>query len=245
MIDQETVFAPSHDAVSTYPSFATPQEVGDAIIKAGFDVVESATNHADDYGYDYLKSTLDFWSTNYPDIPVLGIHATQEDADTVKVKEVNGIKIAFLDYTYGTNNSGAGEGYEYMIDIFDKDKITTMIQKAKEISDCIIFVAHWGTEDETMPNEYEKQWAAFLMQQGVDVIIGGHPHVLQPYGQLSDDQGHNYHHILLSRKLCFHSAGTPGTPGRNGKFYHTEINSERQINHPDSLSGSEAYGHAL
>ena len=70
MIDQETVFAPSHDAVSTYPSFATPQEVGDAIIKAGFNVVESATNHADDYGYDYLKSTLDFWSTNYPDIPV-------------------------------------------------------------------------------------------------------------------------------------------------------------------------------
>ena len=190
MIDQETVFAPSHDAVSTYPSFATPQEVGDAIIKAGFDVVESATNHADDYGYDYLKSTLDFWSTNYPDIPVLGIHSTQEDADTVKVKEVNGIKIAFLDYTYGTNNSGVGDGYEYMLDIFDKDKITTMIQKAKEVSDCIIFVAHWGTEDETMPNEYEKQWAAFLMQQGVDVIIGGHPHVLQPYGQLSDDQGH-------------------------------------------------------
>ena len=191
MIDQETVFAPSHDAVSSYPSFATPQEVGDAIIKAGFNVVESATNHADDYGYDYLKNTLDFWSTNYPDIPVLGIHATQEDADTVKTKEVNGIKIAFLDYTYGTNNSGLGDGYDYMLDIFDKDKITSMIQKAKQVSDCIIFVAHWGTEDETMPNEFEKQWAAFLMQQGVDVIIGGHPHVLQPYGQLSDDQGHS------------------------------------------------------
>ena len=191
MIDQETVFAPSHDAVSSYPSFATPQEVGDAIIKAGFNVVESATNHADDYGYDYLKNTLDFWSTNYPDIPVLGIHATQEDADTVKTKEVNGIKIAFLDYTYGTNNSGLGDGYDYMLDIFDKDKITSMIQKAKQVSDCIIFVAHGGTEDETMPNEFEKQWAAFLMQQGVDVIIGGHPHVLQPYGQLSDDQGHS------------------------------------------------------
>ena len=191
MIDQETVFAPSHDAVSSYPSFATPQEVGDAIIKAGFNVVESATNHADDYGYDYLKNTLDFWSTNYPDIPVLGIHATQEDADTVKTKEVNGIKIAFLDYTYGTNNSGLGDVYDYMLDIFDKDKITSMIQKAKQVSDCIIFVAHWGTEDETMPNEFEKQWAAFLMQQGVDVIIGGHPHVLQPYGQLSDDQGHS------------------------------------------------------
>ena len=100
MIDQETVFAPSHDAVSTYPSFATPQEVGDAIIKAGFDVVESATNHADDYGYDYLKSTLDFWSTNYPDIPVLGIHATQEDADTVKVKEIKVPIHIFKDILY-------------------------------------------------------------------------------------------------------------------------------------------------
>ena len=199
MIDQETVFAPSHDAVSSYPSFATPEEVGDAIVKAGFDVIESATNHADDYGYDYLKNTLDFWSTNYPEIPVLGIHSTQEDADTVKVKEVNGIRIAFLDYTYGTNNSGMGEGYEYMLDVFDKEKITSMIQKAKQVSDCIIFVAHWGAEDETMPTEYEKQWATFLMQQGVDVIIGGHPHVLQPYGRLSDGQGNS--------TLVFYSLG--------------------------------------
>ena len=60
-------------------------------------------------------------------------------------------------------------------------------RQAKSICDCLIFVAHWGTEDETMPNEYEKQWAAFLMEQGVDVIIGGHPHVLQPYGRLSED----------------------------------------------------------
>ena len=191
MVDQETVFTTDHDAVSGYPSFATPTEVGDALVNAGFDVIESATNHIDDYGYDYMAQTLNYWKTSHPDVPVLGIHETEEDANSVKVLEVNGIKISFLDYTYGTNNSGAGEGKEYMIDIFEKDKVASMIQKAKEISDCIIFVAHWGTEDETMPNEYEKQWAAFLMQQGVDVIIGGHPHVLQPYGQLSDDQGHN------------------------------------------------------
>ena len=191
MIDQETVFTTDHDAVSSSPSFATPTEVGDAIVKAGFNVIESATDHIDDYGYDYLKETLDFWSNNYPDVSLLGIHATQEDADTVKVKEVNGIKIAFLDYTYGTNNSGAGEGNDFMIDIFDKDKVAAMIQKAKDVSDCIIFAAHWGKQDETMPTEYEKQWTTFLMQQGVDVIIGGHPHVLQPYGQISDDQGHS------------------------------------------------------
>lgn len=189
LIDQETVLTSEHDNVSSYPSFATPTEVGDAIIKAGFNVVEAATNHVDDYGYDYMAQTFDFWKTNYPNIPVLGIHETKEDADSVKTMEVNGITIAFLDYTYGTNNSGAGEGREYMIDLFDTEKVSAAIQKAKEISDCVIFVAHWGREDEPMPTEYEKQWANFLMQQGVDVVIGGHPHILQPYGRMSDDQG--------------------------------------------------------
>ena len=188
MIDQETVFTTDHDSVSSYPSFATPTEVGDAIIKAGFNVVESANNHIDDFGEGFLNDTLNFWKTKYPDVTLLGIHDSQEDSDTVKIREVNGIKIAFLDYTYGTNVGGI-EGKDYMIDMIRKEKITTMIQKAKKQADCIIFVAHWGTEDETMPNEYEKQWAAYLMEQGVNVIIGGHPHVLQPYGRLTDDKG--------------------------------------------------------
>lgn len=189
MVDQETVFTTDHDAIAGYPAFATPTEVGDALITAGFDVIESATNHIDDYGYDYMAQTLDFWETNYPEVPVLGIHSTQEDANTVKTLEVNGITIAFLDYTYGTNNSGAGEGREYMIDIFDREKVSSMIAQAKEISDCVIFVAHWGRENEPMPTEYEKEWAVFLMQQGVDVVIGGHPHILQPYGRMSDNEG--------------------------------------------------------
>ena len=199
MVDQETVFTTDHDAVSSYPSFATPTEVGDALINAGFDVIESATNHIDDYGFDYLDQTLKFWKEKYPSVPVLGIHDSQEDADSVKTIEVNGITISFLDYTYGTNNSGAGEGKEYMIDIFNKDKVASMIQKAKASSDCLIFVAHWGKEEEAMPTEYEKEWATFLMEQGVDVVVGGHPHILQPYGRMSDDNGHNM--------LIFYSLG--------------------------------------
>ncbi len=199
MVDQETVLTTDHDAVSGYPAFATPTEVGDALVKAGFDVIESATNHVDDYGYDYMAQTLNFWETNYPEIPVLGIHSTQEDADTVKTLEVNGITIAFLNYVYGTNNSGAGEGREYMIDIFDREKIASMVARAKEISDCVVFVAQWGREDEAMPTEYEKEWAVFLMEQGVDVVIGGHPHILQPYGWLSDDNG--------NEMLIFYSVG--------------------------------------
>lgn len=189
IIDQETVFTSDHDNVSTYPSFATPTEVGDAVIKAGFNVIGSATNHIDDFGMDYLKQTFDFWKTNYPDVPVLGIHETQQDADTIQTMTVNDITIAFLDYTYGTNNPGADGVQSYTIDKFDKNKVAADIQKAKAMSDCLIFIAHWGKEEEPMPTEYQKQWANFLMKQGVDVIIGGHPHVLQPYGRLSDDEG--------------------------------------------------------
>ena len=199
LIDQETVLTTEHDAISSYPSFATPTEVGDAIMKAGFNVVESATNHIDDYGYDFMAQTFNFWKTNYPQVPVLGIHETAEDADEVKTLTINDITFSFLNFTYGTNNSGAGEGKEFMIDVFDQQRVAQMIQKAKSISDCLIFVAHWGTEDEPMPNEYEKQWAAFLLQQGVDVVIGGHPHVMQPYGIMSDDQG--------NRMLIFYSLG--------------------------------------
>lgn len=199
MVDQETVFTTDHNAVSGYPSFATPTEVGDALINAGFDVIESATNHIDDYGYDYLADTLDFWKTSYPDIPVLGIHASSEEADTVQTLEVNGITVSFLDYTYGTNNPGLEDSRDYVIDTFSKNKVSSMIRKAKESSDVLIFVAHWGKEMEPMPTEYEKQWATFLMQQGVDVVIGGHPHTLQPYGRMSDEDGHSM--------LIFYSLG--------------------------------------
>ena len=193
IVDQETVLTVQRDQVSSYPSFATPVEVGDALVTAGFDVIECATNHIDDYGVDLIEETLHFWKTSHPDITILGIHESQEDADQVKIREVNGIRIAFLNYTYGTNNSGAGAGKEYMIDMFSEGsaRVGSMVQKAREEADCVIFIAHWGTEEEPMPNEYEKQWANFLMQQGVDVLIGGHPHVLQPYGRLRDEEGHD------------------------------------------------------
>ena len=198
-IDQETVLTPNHDEISSYPSFATPQEVGDAVVKAGFDVIETATNHIDDFGLDLIKDELDYWETNHPEVTVIGTNATPEERDEIKTVTVNDITIALLDYTYGTNNCLASGENAYVINIFDKEQVAEDIRKAKEISDCVIFVAHWGNEEDPVPSEYEKQWATFLMQQGVDVCIGGHPHILQPYGTMSDDQG--------NEMLIFYSLG--------------------------------------
>ena len=198
-IDQETVLTPNHDEISSYPSFATPQEVGDAVVKAGFDVIETATNHIDDFGLDLIKDELNYWETNHPEVTVIGTNATEEERDEIKTVTVNDITIALLDYTYGTNNCLATGEDAYIINTFDKEQVAADIKKAKEISDCVIFVSHWGNEEDPAPSEYEKQWATFLMQQGVDVCIGGHPHILQPYGTLSDDQG--------NEMLIFYSLG--------------------------------------
>ena len=196
IVTQETVLTKSHYSVSASDYYSTPTEVGDALVNAGFDVVCSATEHVDDWGADFLNETLDFWSTSHPETLVAGIHASEQDAGTVSIIEVNGIRIAILDYTYSTNTGNASNGTftpntggrNYMVDILSrrKDAVASMIQSAGEQADCIIFVAHWGTVDEPMPNEYEKQWASFLMEQGVDVLIGSHPHVLQPYGVMND-----------------------------------------------------------
>ena len=191
--DQETVVTANHELVSSYPMFRSPVEAAEALVTAGFNVVYQATNHVDDSGLEGLQETLDFWKNKHPEITLLGIHSSQEDADGIKVREVNGIRIAFLEYTYGTNMAHTEGIEDYMIDKFSegRDRISEMIQKARTMSDCIIFIAHWGTEDEPMPTEYEKQWATFLMQQDVNVVIGGHPHVLQPYGRLMDAEGHD------------------------------------------------------
>jgi poly-gamma-glutamate synthesis protein (capsule biosynthesis protein) len=105
-------------------------------VAVGFDVVEHATNHIDDHGYDYISGTLDYWKTKHPEITVLGIHESQEDADSIKIREVNGIKVGFLDYTYGTNNIN-NVGPAYMIDTFmdGSEHIASLVKKAKEEAD--------------------------------------------------------------------------------------------------------------
>ena len=78
-----------------------------------------------------------------------------------------------------------------MIDTFSTADVAAAIKQAKASADCVIFSANWGKTEEPMPTEYEKEWANFLMEQGVDVVIGTNPNVLQPYGYLTDDSGHN------------------------------------------------------
>ena len=213
MVNQETPFTTDHSAVSGTAPYATPTEIGDALVNAGFNVVTSATALIDDNGSSMINETLNYWETTHPDVTLVGIHKSQTSTNTAKIVEINGIKIAFLDYTfpaYGsqsgiadnsadTTGSSASSGSTAtsssskgsMIDTFNTADVAAAIKQAKSSADCVIFSANWGKTEEPMPTEYEKEWANFLMEQGVDVVIGTNPNVLQPYGYLTDDSGHN------------------------------------------------------
>ena len=178
-INQETIFVNDPAQYSNYPYFGSPTAVGSALAQMGFDIVTQATNHCYDKLDRGILDTTDFWRENYPGMTVLGIHDSQADADTIRVVEKNGIRLAMLNYTYGLNYSVPAN--KYMVDTLDdQDKIASDIEKAKSQSDLVIVFVHWGTEDSTTPSAEQHSWAQFFADRGVGLVIGSGPHALQP-----------------------------------------------------------------
>lgn len=189
IINQETVLGGSKLGYSGYPRFNSPTEIGDAIVEAGFDVVLHATNHAMDKGEAGLQRTLEFWK-KYSDITVLGVNETQEDANTVKVVEVNGIRIAMLNYTYGLNGLPLPKNRTYMVNLLEEQSIREDVAKAKQQSDFVIVFPHWGNEYVYQPVDSQKKWTKLFLELGVDLVIGAHPHVLETVEWVEGENGH-------------------------------------------------------
>ena len=174
----ETTFAGEDVGYSNYPRFNTPDALAYNLKKLGVDVVSTAGNHRLDYGFDGLSRTIDV--LDKADIAHVGTYQTQEKRDTIVFKYVKGIKIAFLDYTYGTNGITIPSDKPYCINLIDKELIKKDIETAKsQEADIIVASVHWGTEYSTVPNDTQNELADFLFQNGVNIILGTHPHVLQ------------------------------------------------------------------
>ena len=189
IINQETILVEDPSRYSSYPTFGSPTEVGDSVAKAGFDVVAHASNHTYDKGTSGITDTLNFWKKNYPDITVLGIHENEEESD-ISYLEKNNIKIAFVNYTYGLNGFKLPEGKEYMIDILgNNDEIKETLKEAEENSDITIAILHIGTEYVYKPTNYHKEYVDFFVDNGADIVLCAHPHVLEPYDMVTTENG--------------------------------------------------------
>lgn len=162
-----------------YPAFSAPDSFAQALIDAGFDMLLTANNHCLDRGDKAASRTLD--ALDSLKVDHIGTFHSSSDRDSVAplIKDINGFKIAFLNYTYGTNGIQPQGGIE--VAMIDKDLIKKEINKAKEKGAEIIVVAvHWGIEYVLLENEVQRNLANYIVDCGADLIIGGHPHVIQP-----------------------------------------------------------------
>lgn len=181
LVNQEVIIGGEELGISGYPSFNAPYELGDALVNAGFDVVLHATNHTLDQGKRGVKNCLSFWSNTYPDVAVVGINESQDAQDNdIYVYEQDGIRIAILNYTYGTNGIALPSDMPYAVNFLEEEKVIADIAKAKEVADFIVVCPHWGTEYQLTPSSEQKRWTKLFLENGVDLVIGTHPHVIQP-----------------------------------------------------------------
>lgn len=175
----ETTFAGKEKGYSNYPRFNTPEQLATSLKDFGIDVVSTANNHCMDTNYSGLVSTLRY--LDEAGIAHTGTNVTMEEQNKILVKDVNGIKIAFLSFTYGTNGIPIPTDKSFAVNLIDEDLILKQIKLAKqEEPDLICLSMHWGIEYQTKQNSEQEKWADFLFNNGVDIILGSHPHVLQP-----------------------------------------------------------------
>jgi poly-gamma-glutamate synthesis protein (capsule biosynthesis protein) len=198
IINQETILGGTDFAYSGYPNFNSPTEIGDAIVNAGFDVVLHATNHTMDKGLKGVMNTFNFWK-QYPQIAIVGINETEEERDQITLIEKNGIKLALLNYTYSLNGYSLPEDKPYLVNMLDQEQMSEDIKKAEEIADFTIVFPHWGTEYVYKATKTQIALTEFFYELGVDLVIGTHPHVIEPVEWIETENDH--------RMLVYYSLG--------------------------------------
>lgn len=183
--NQETIIGGKDLGVSTYPCFNSPDEIGDAMLDAGFNIVSLANNHTLDRGERaILYSTGTYWASK--ETMVAGSYNSFEERDKIHIKEINGIKYTMLSYTTNTNGLNTPSGKDYLVNRYDPDKVREDIERVRPYTDVIMVAMHWGEEYTHTPVYEEKNIAEYLASLGVTVIIGCHPHVIQPIQYIGD-----------------------------------------------------------
>ena len=197
-INQETICAGEEYGLSHYPMFNGPTQILDATFDSGFDWISVCSNHSLDKGVDGLNAQLEYIADNYKDVSVTGAYKSEKESKTYTVRDINGIKVGLLSYTYGLNGMVLPEGYEWMVELIDEDQIKDDMEELSKISDVQIVSMHWGTEYSTVIEEDQRDLAQKMNEWGVEVIIGTHPHVIKHDEVIEGDK---------QDTLCYYSLG--------------------------------------
>lgn len=179
--NQESTIGGESLGISGYPSFNSPDAVGDELVNLGFNLISLANNHALDKGEDAVLYSNSYWKTK--NVITAGSYSNDDERNKINIYEKNGIKYAYFAYTTISN---ANVKKEYLLNMYSADKVKNDIEKIKDEVDVIIVSMHWGVEDTNNPTDNQKQIAEYLSSLGVNLIIGHHPHVVQPVEYVND-----------------------------------------------------------
>ncbi len=209
----ELTFGGPDRPYASFPCFNTPDSFLDALHDAGFTLLTTANNHSMDTGKAGLIRTLD--KLDEYGIDHFGTYRSQEERDTIYYRDVNGIRFAFLSYTYSTNGIPVPDSY--LVNLIDEDIMVQDIQKARENADVVVVMPHMGNEYETFTRDIFVKWADLMFEAGADIVLASHPHVLQRMEYRSLDHGDGEHDGFIIYSLGnFISSQT--TPPRNASI---------------------------
>ena len=187
ILNQETIISTEHN-VSSYPQFNSPTELGDEMLDIGFDVFNIATNHSIDCGEKGLISAIEFWKSK--NVITTGAYLNEADYQTIPVTEVKGMKIAYVGFTEQTNGLKLPSDTDVILmTTADEERLMQRVKDADAIADFVIVNAHWGVEYTHEPNDTQRELAKKLGESGADIIIGTHPHVIQPVEFIANSDG--------------------------------------------------------
>lgn len=183
--NQETILGGAELGYSNYPRFNSPQAVGDAFLDAGFNLVSLANNHTMDKGETGVINSVNYWKSK-KNIAFTGQWTSQEERDEAKIYKINGISYAFFSYTTWTNGLETPAGKEYLNNVYSYEKASNDINKVKDLADVIIVAMHWGIEYSFNVSQSQINISNELSSLGVNLIIGAHPHVVEPVEYIND-----------------------------------------------------------
>lgn len=190
IVNQEIILGGTEIGLSGYPTFNGPYEVADSLVNAGFDVILHATNHTLDKGKKGLQNCMNYWKDNYDQVAVLGVFDSQDSYDNdIYIYEEDGLKIAILNYTYGTNGLPLPSDMPYAVALLEEEKVVSDLKKAEQLADFTVVCPHWGTEYQHKQSKEQEKWANLFLKYGVDLVIGTHPHYIQPVEMLTGENG--------------------------------------------------------
>lgn len=187
--NQETMIGGEELGLSGYPAFNSPVEIGEELKDSGVDIVSIANNHSLDRGEEAIQESIKHWKDI--DMTYIGAYKDEEDASDIRVLETDeDISIGFLAYTYGTNGISVPDGKDFLLNYIDESQIKKDIAEAQEKADVVVLSLHFGEEYKTMPNEGQENLVQMAADEDVDIVLGHHPHVLQPMEWVEGKDGH-------------------------------------------------------